>query len=188
MILDTESDKEEELPPQLRLVQDARKRFGILALDADRQVKERIGRPHEVGGIVYVESAKVDLPLTSIGCDEVGFVSIEHSSFDGGKPSHVDAPEVHVITMDLFADGSPFVSDGDTIGEGRGWNRYQLVLAPELPPCLAQEEQTIELDQEAWSSARKHILSEEDCELILSHLPELKVDVDEEVRLAELGR
>lgn len=172
-----------ELPPEARLTMEAYKLHKTLALDSQRRVAQRVGHAVEVANYLILEDTKVELALKSIGCDEVAFRSIEKDKFDGGlsdltdSPKHTRAPEAIVITMALYSDGERMELEGDT---PNSLSSHILVLAPEMPPTVVHAAQTEDLDPDAWEKTHKHILSTEDCQLLLDKLPSIQVDIDQE--------
>ena len=180
-----------EMPPKLRLYA-----FADTVIDdlTNKLVEEGERRKIEVKtprGYIGIDPVtpfrkRHALAMDFIDADEVGFLAIS-KGLKEFKESDDPIISTDVIGIDvyLYADGSPFVADGDLIDEEDKLdnffedNLYTVYVGPELPPTIVQCHQvTFFDDYTKWANATKRLLSDNDCEGLMRGLAQQEVDFD----------
>jgi len=126
--------------------------------------------PDKVGMVEFDLAPSLPLPLQTIGSDhaELGYFCFVITDEIGYNPVPVNSTEHRAIRVgiQLYADGSPFVADGDIIEED---GFYDVVVGKEMTPFIAQ---SVIVERYEWKDIDKRILSDEDCESIIPFLHE----------------
>lgn len=185
------------LPPRMRLYSDVMKTVeGYAALFASRY-SAKTGKPLPQGTFQMFGFNNAGVAgrnrgeghgIPSLGVDGVMLVLAAYMSVppSGNIPeemrrieSYQGAHHVIRLNVDIYADGSPYVLEGDDENAKQA-NSYSLFVGPELMPVLIQDANFHHTDITAQSiaDAPKHFLTDQDCEHILAMFNDQSVQLD----------